>query len=137
MTTSKIRAEIAALQAAALEDLMAITDEGIRKEVLEDGESLDEIAGLVKSSMREAAAGTLRQRMAQAKARSQQISTLRAAVGRPPVERIKQIVQALFATDPSLGLAYRDGKHQTDSDWQTMYDDLVAMGAIKRNDDDH
>ncbi|MBN8279026.1 MAG: hypothetical protein J0M16_00260 [Gammaproteobacteria bacterium] len=136
MTKSKICAEIAALQSAALEDLIAMTDEEIRKEVLEDGENLDEIAGLVKSSMREAAAGTMRLRMAEAKVRSHRASTRDAPVSRPSIERIKQIIETLFATEPSLRLAFRDGKRQTESDWQTMYDDLIEMGAIMRNDDD-
>ena len=50
------------------------------------------------------------------------------------MEQIKQIVENLFQTDPSLGLAFRSGKKQTDADWQSLYDDLVIMGAIKPED---
>ena len=137
MTKSSICTEIAALQTAALEDLMAMTDEEVRKEVLGDGENLDEIAGLVRSSMREAAARTMRQRLAEANTRSRQAPTQKAPVSRPSIERIKQIIETLFATEPSHRLAYRDGKRQTESDLQTMYDDLVELGAIKRDDNDH
>lgn len=53
---------------------------------------------------------------------------------RPAIYRIKTLVQELFANDRSLGLAFREGKRQSDADWQSLYDDLVAMGAIKADD---
>lgn len=137
MTISKIRAEIVALQNVAIEDLMAMTDDEIRKEVLEEGENLEEIAQQVKSSMREVAADFMRQRMTRAKSCSHLIAKCRVSQSRPPLERIKQIIQELFATNPNLGLAYREGKRQTDSDWDSLYDDLIAMGVIKQKDDGH
>ena len=138
MTPTKIIAEIAALRNAALEDLMATTDEQLRQEALEDGEDLVVIASQVKTSMREAAAEALRQKLVQAKVRMKpKLATLTESFIRPPVHQIKQIIQGLFQTDQSLGLAFRDGKKQTDADWLSLYDDLVAMGAIKPNDHGH
>lgn len=138
MTSTKIIAEIAALRNAALEDLMATSDEQLRQEALEDGEDLVAIASQVKISMREAAAEALRQKLALAKGRMQpKLATLTESFIRPPVHQIKQIIQGLFQADQSLGLAFRDGKKQTDADWLSLYDDLVAMGAIKPNDHGH
>ncbi len=136
MSTAKVIAEIAALRAAALDDLMATTDAELHQEAFEDGEDLDSIAAQVKFAMRETAAGALRQRMAQAKTRMRPSAAARLAPAiRPSIDRIKQIVQDLFQSDRSLGLAFRDGKRQSDSDWQSLYDDLVTMGAINCNDD--
>ncbi len=136
MSTSKISAEIASLRAAALDDLMATTDAELHQEALEDGEDLDAIATQVKFAMREAAAGVLRQRMVQSKTRIRPPTAARPVPAiRLSPDRIKQIIQDLFQRDRSLGLAFRDGKQQTESDWQSLYDDLVAMGAIKPNDD--
>ncbi len=136
MSTSKISAEIASLRAAALDDLMATTDAELHQEALEDGEDLDAIATQVKFAMREAAAGGLHQHMARAKTRMRPPAAARSVPAiRPSIDRIKQIVQDLFQRERSLGLAFRDGKQQTESDWQSLYDDLVAMGAIKPNDD--
>ena len=138
MTSTKIIAEIAALRNAALEDLMATTDAQLRQEALEDSDDLVAIASQVKISMRDAAAETLRQKLTQARERMQpKLATLTESFVRPPVNQIKQIIQGLFQTDQSLGLAFRDGKKQTDADWLSLYDDLVAMGAIKPDDHGH
>ena len=138
MSTSKISTEMAALRAAALDDLVATTDAELHQEALEDGEDLDAIAAQVKVAMRETAAGVLRQRMLQAKTRMHPSVAARPVPAiRPSIDRIKQIVQGLFRSDRSLGLAFRDGKRQTESDWQSLYDDLVAMGAMDPNDDGH
>lgn len=135
MNTQKTRAEMAALRDAALEDLMATSDMQLRQEAIEDGEDLDKLAMQVKATMREAAATAQRQRLARAKERMYPRIGARAISSiRPPVDALKQIIQKLFQTDPSLGLAFRDGKKQTDADWQSLYEDLVSMGAIKPED---
>ena len=50
---------------------------------------------------------------------------------------MKQLIQDLFARDTSLGLAYREGKQQSEADWQSLWDDLVDVGAIGEDDDAH
>jgi len=138
MNTQKTRAEMAALYDAALEDLMTTSDVQLRQEAIEDGEDLDKVAMQVKTTMRKAAASANRQRLARAKERmypsisAQTISSIHL-----PVEALKQIIQKLFQTDPTLGLAFRDGKKQTDADWQSLYEDLVSIGAIKPEDHEY
>lgn len=137
MSTTKIISDIAAIRAAALDDLLATTDAELRQEVCEEGENLDAMAILMKSSMREAAASALRERMAKSRSQSRQKLFARPpSFTRPAIDRIKELVQDLFARDQSLGLAFRDGKRQSDADWQSLYDDLVAIGAIKAADND-
>ncbi len=135
MTSPNVIAEMAALRDAALEDLMATSDAQLRQEAMADGEDIDAIATCVKAAMRETAASTLRQRLSQAKAQSNsRMMVQKESSTLPTLEQIKQIVENLFQTDPSLGLAFRSGKKQTDADWQSLYDDLVIMGAIKPED---
>lgn len=131
MTAPNHRAELAALRVIALEDILNTSDADLRKEAVEDGEDVAAIAVNLKSAMRDAAAAALRQRLSEAKARM--------TVGpvpkpdpqvRPPLERLKQLIQEAFASDRSLGLAFRDGKRQSDADWESLYDDLVALGKI-------
>ncbi|MFJ7565545.1 hypothetical protein ACIQW9_01110 [Herminiimonas sp. NPDC097707] len=130
--------EIQALRDAALEDLLVISDEELRLEAKDAGEDLDKLANEMKAAMREAAAGALRQRMQQAKVRTlptaKPVNSLRKDIN---IEFIKAAIQSLFAQDPRIGLAFRDGKKQTDSDWLSLYDDLIALGAIKPSDDEH
>lgn len=132
MTVPNHRAELAALRVVTLEDILNTSDAELRKEAIEDGEDVAAIAANLKSGMRDAAAAALRQRLSQAKVRMtagpapQQGRPLR-----PPMERLKQLIQEAFASDRSLGLAFRDGKRQSDADWESLYDDLVALGKIK------
>lgn len=126
------RAELAALRVVALEDILSTSDAELRKEAVDDGEDVAAIATDLKAEMREAAAAALRQRLSQAKARM----TARPAADlgrpvRPPMERLKQLIQEAFASDRSLGLAFREGKRQSDADWESLYDDLVALGKIQ------
>lgn len=132
MTVPNHRAELSALRVVTLEDILNTSDAELRKEAIEDGEDVAAIAANLKSGMRDAAAAALRQRLSQAKVRMtagpapQQGRPLR-----PPMERLKQLIQEAFASDRSLGLAFRDGKRQSDADWESLYDDLVALGKIK------
>ena len=133
MNESKTSKEIAALRAAALEDLLVTSDTELLLEALESGEDIKAVTDQMKSAMRETASAALRQRIARAKERMR--TTPMARPARPALGRIKQIVQEVFQQDRSLGLAFRDGKRQSDADWQSLYDDLVTLGAIKPDDD--
>lgn len=135
MNQSKARKEIAALRDAALEDLAKTTDSELRQEALEGGENLGAIAVHMRSVMRDATAMVHRQRLVQA--REQMEAQARAHVApviRPTLDQIKLIIQAAFARNPALGLAYRDGNNQPDDDWLSLYDDLVALGEINPGD---
>jgi hypothetical protein len=128
--------ELAALRAAALEDLMVTSDAELRREAAEDGQDAARIAVDVKAALREAAATSLRKRLVQSRQRIDAGSPYRAVdIVRPAVDRLKQLVREAFANDPSLGLAFRDGKRQSDADWVSLYDDLVSLGKINTEPD--
>lgn len=135
MNEEKESAELAALREAALEDILAASDADLRKEALEDGQDIKELASKIRTTMRVSAGAALRRRLAQAKARDVLGPPVVPIGGRPLLEDIKRRITEVFASNPKLGLAYRDGKKQSDVDWQSLYDDLVAMGEIKPSDD--
>jgi hypothetical protein len=54
-----------------------------------------------------------------------------ASLPKLPIAQLKELVQRTFQSDPLLGMAFRGGKSQTDEDWVSLYEDLVALGAIK------
>ena len=131
MTRPNVRAEIAALRVVELEDILNTPDAELRKEAVEDGDDTAAIFLDVKWGMRDAAAAALRRRMTDARARMATAQAPRAGAGiRPTIERLKKVIQEAFASDPGLGLAFRDGKRQSDADWESLYDDLVALGKI-------
>jgi hypothetical protein len=135
MTAAKHAQDIAALRDLALADLESTTDQELRTEALEEGLDLEANAIQIKSAMRDAAARALRQRMATAKTAMQSAATKNAGFIRPGIDRIKALVQQAFQTDSALGLAFRDGKRQSDGDWETLYDDLVSLGKIAPEQD--
>lgn len=135
MTQSKARKEIAALREAALEDLAKMADSELRKEAFECGEDVGQIAAHMRTVMRNAAASVNRQRLAAAREQMEARSHARPSpLIRPAIDRIKEIVQAAFATDPALGVAYREGKVTSTEDWYSLYDDLVKIGALQPED---
>lgn len=139
MSANKTIKEISALRDAAIDDLMSMSDEELRAEAKDDGEDLEAIASEVRRTMRETAAAALRSRMSATRVSQPLAAAPQRAhsVARPSLERIKQIVQQLFEQKPQVGLAFRDGKRQSESDWQNLYDDLISVGALKAENDDH
>lgn len=138
MSPTKTIKEIASLREAAIEDLMSMSDAELRAEAREAGDDLEAIASQTRQSMREAAAGALRHRMSAAKTYSPPALPQRPQQAtRPSLNRIKQMIQQLFESDPAVGLAFREGKKQSESDWQSLYDDLIAVGALKAENNEH
>jgi len=139
MNTMKGRSakqELSALQEGALEELFAIPDEALLQEVSEDGFDPPTLANSLRTSVVELLVKTRRQRLDQARLRLKNEQTIDKVQmhHRPPVERMKQLIQELFAHDTSLGLAYRDGQQQSEADWQSLWDDLVELGVVREDD---
>lgn len=135
MSTTKTAKEMAALREAALRDLMEVSDAELLAEAIEDGDDVHAISIEYKSAMRNAAASVLRKRLDDAKSRAVPVSSKSKPFLRPTLERAKQLVLEVFQSNRPVGLAFRDGKSQTDTDWLSLYDDLVSMGAIQPDDD--
>ena len=138
MKTLKAHAELVALRQLALDDLLSMSDDELRQEAREAGEDMDMVADSVRHALRETASAMLRERLSNARQRAQQapIQTPGSRVY-PAVEQIKRLIQRTFESEQALGLAFRAGKQQTESDWQSLYDDLIEMGAIVPDEDAH
>ena len=139
MKRRSTKLKLSALQESALEELFALPDEALLQEVLEDGADPKVQADALRASIMETLAKARRERLDQARLRLQsaQAITKPATRTRPSIDRMKQLIQDLFTRDSSLGLAYREGKQQSDADWQSLWDDLVDMGVIQEDDGAH
>lgn len=131
MTASRTGKELATLRSAALEDLLSLSDEQLLQESVEEGLDANALAFEIKSELRNSAAAAARTRLLEAKERMRHPVETRISRNRPPLQQIKQMIQEAFQSNANLGLAFRDGKRQTESDWQSLYDDLIKVGAIK------
>jgi len=130
MTQARAERELAALRNAALEELLQISDAELLEDAAVEGLNVSEIAQGIRSCMRSASAGFMRQHLLSAKLVVEK-RTPRVALPQLPIARLKELVQRAFQSDPQLGLAFRSGKTQTDEDWVSLYEDLVALGAIR------
>lgn len=138
MKLPKSHQEIMALRQLALEDLMVHSDEQLRQEAMADGENADVLATALRAELREAAAHVLRQRLIDAKQRM--VNSAKRPVkpvAYPTFEILQRLIRSAFESQPELGLAFREGKEQSEADWQSLYDDLIELGAIVPNEDSH
>lgn len=130
MTNTRAERELAALRNAALEELLQLSDTELLEDAAAEGLNVSEIAHGIRSSMRAASASFMRQHLASAKLVVEK-RIPRFSLPQLPIAQLKELVQRAFQSDPLLGMAFRGGKNQTDEDWVSLYEDLVALGAIK------
>ena len=125
------------MQDAALEDLLQASDQDILKEAAEDGRDLKGVAAELRERIAMQMAQARRARLV--KARQQLDALVRtpsASPSRPPIQQLKQLVIEALRAIPAAGVAFREGQRQTQADWESMYDDLVELGAIQPRDDE-
>ncbi len=122
--------EIQAVRKIALQELDALTDAELLAEVAEDGESPQVLSADIAARLDDVIAQVLRDRAASAKANLRS-KTPASPIWRPAIDRIKELIDQAFGTDPRLAAAYREGTRQSDLDLESLYDDLVSMGKIK------
>lgn len=130
------RTAMDSIRALALRDLEATSDEEIRAEIIAQGEDPDAAAQRIRARIDAVMAEAMR---AQTVAAKNLMGTTAATThkARPTIDRIKQLIQEAFRGDAGLAMAFREGTQQSDADLQSLYDDLVAMGKIKRDDNGH
>lgn len=123
--------KLSSIRDVVIQDLMAATDDELREEARQRGEDFSAIASKARGIVQNAVAEVQRQRLAKARQEmnSTRIQPLKAAAP-PPIEMIKDLIKALFQKDPSIQLAFRNGKVQTDEELMSLYNDLVVLGKI-------
>jgi hypothetical protein len=138
VTETEIHTQLAAIRAAVQEDLASTSDAELRREALEDGEDVAAMARAMRESMLDAAAATLRCRMAVAKRRVAAVAGRDSALQRAKlsIDNVKRQIQDAFVRNPDLALAFREGDRQSDADWQSLHEDLISVGAIPTDSKD-
>ena len=122
------RQDLTRLRLLAALDAFSMSAEEVAQEDAKVGINTHNEADRWRAGMRATAARVAREAQP---ARSTSYAPLSARqVRRPDMETLKSLIRGVFATRRELGLAFRDGKKQSDEDWQSLYDDLVDMGAI-------
>lgn len=133
--TSNERKTLDAYLTLSLRDLDALSDDELRAELEADGVDTDALAHSIAYSLDEVVAAFLREQVADARSTGQSAVLRPERRRRPPIERIKQLIQDAMRRDPQLATAFREGTRQTESDLESLYDDLVLMGKIRSDDE--
>jgi len=137
MSDDKASELFARMQDAALEDLLRTPDEDLLKEAAEAGRDTKGNAAALRERIAIEMAQVRRTRLVGARERlhiARQIqSTSRS---RPSFQELKQRVLSALQGLPEARVAFREGQRQTQADWESMYDDLVELGAIQPSGDE-
>lgn len=129
------------LQNALSSDADAVDIEQARADLILAGQNPDEVGEETRSMVVELVARIRKERLAQARQRMMSSSQARASgisVGRS-VPSIRRALAALAAQPETLAgkriaLAHRNGKAQSESDLQSLWEDLLELGAVSDSD---
>lgn len=133
--TTDTRKMLGAYRALSLLDLEAMSDDALRAELVADGIDPDTLAESIADTLDEVVAACLREQVARSLSVGQASIARRSLHRRPTIERIKELIRDAMKRDPQLATAFREGTHQTSSDLESLYDDLVLMGKIPPDDE--
>lgn len=126
-------ARMTALERLISEDLLAMSDEELLKEAIEDGVDPAAIAFELRSSALARINQAKRERLVAARRGYEaSIKESQIAKARPSLDEIKHQIQALIRGGASngLSLAFRKGEAMSDADWESLWDDMVESGLI-------
>lgn len=123
---------MAAIAEAVMDDIMSATDEQILTEAAEEGAEPASVA----ERMRLTALAKLRQmkrsRLEKARTAYQQESKRPPAKARPSLDEMRRRAMELIrgGAGGDLSLAFRKGQELTDSDLESLWDDLQELGLL-------
>jgi len=129
------------LQNALSSDADAVEIEQARADLILAGQNPDEVGEETRSMAVELVARIRKERLAQARQRMMSSSQARVSgigVGRS-VPSIRRALAALAAQPETMAgkriaLAHRNGKAQSESDLQSLWEDLLELGAVSDSD---
>jgi hypothetical protein len=129
-TADKLRA----LRKAVSDEVLSMTDEEIMTDARDQGIDPDHIALMMRTKALDAIASIRKQKLKNI--RETLISAQTKTIGRPTTslgfeEKKRRIMAFLSEPDTNFSLAFRNGEKQSDSDWETLWDDLIEQGLIK------
>jgi hypothetical protein len=126
-------AQMAAIERLISEDLLAMSDEELLKEAIEEGIDPAAKASALRSSALAKINQAKREKLAEAR-RGYEASLRESptTMARPSLNEIKRQIQDLIRGGASngLSLAFRKGEAMSDADWESLWDDMVESGLI-------
>lgn len=131
-----LHSKLEAIELALIDDVLQTPEGELEHEFAQEGLNLNEIATSMRNSASELIMQERRKMLAKARAGLVVQSIVASHTPtHPNIETIKSLLSELFIAKPSLAVAFRQGKSQSESDWYSLWDDLVELGEISRSKD--
>lgn len=118
-------------------DVSALSDDELLVEMREDDADHDLAIRSLRAGILERTTGIKKRRLSEAKKSLRDASTrVLSSIPRPSIDVIKSKITELLSgpRGQELAISFRNGTKQSDSDLETLWDDLVEMGLVDRND---
>jgi len=129
------RAKYKTIEKSLAEDVNHLSDADLLQEATDDGLNPKDIALNMRASALSLVAEAKRKRILQVREKLKESDKFsRSELPRPSMDAIKSKLQELFSRRPELAVAFRQGTKQSDSDWQSLWDDLIEIGEIRKED---
>jgi|GEM_PF-1598838 hypothetical protein len=123
------------LRAAVADEILSMSDDEILSDAKNAGIDPKEVGSSMRTKALDIIANARKQRLKDARKRldiAKTVSTVKRPAVDIEIEEKKRRILALFASPNSrLSLAFRNGERQSESDWESLWDDLIEMGLIK------
>lgn len=128
--------KLEALRESMLEDIAAMSDEELLAEMRENGLDPTEIAQKLRMNALALIAKERKQRFIQGCSLLGKNSVGPQIKRRPTLEAMKQRIQEICTMKPEFALAFRNGEYQSNSDIESLWDNLVELGLIPNDSQD-
>lgn len=123
-----------ALRKAVADEILSMTDEEILMDARDKGLDPDDIALTMKSKALDMIANIRKQNLKNIRETLNSAQTK--SIKRPTVsfgieEKKRKILALLEMPNTNFSLAFRNGERQSESDWESLWNDMVEMGLIE------
>ncbi len=125
--------KLKALRRAVADEILSMTDEEILADARDRGVSPEDIAITMKSKALDLIANIRKQKLKNIRENlisATSNSTKKSTVIFGLEEKKKQILALFAKQDTNFSLAFRNGEKQSDSDWESLWDDIVEQGLL-------
>jgi hypothetical protein len=121
-----------ALRNAVSDEILSMTDEDILVDARNNGLDPDDIALTMKSKAMDMIANIRKQKL---KSIRENLNAAQPKIVKPIAtlsleEKKKKILEFFAKPNTNYSLAFRNGDRQSDSDWESLWDDIVEQGLL-------
>lgn len=124
--------KLRALRNAVSDEILSMTDEDILVDARNNGLDPDDIALTMKSKAMDIIANIRKQKLKNIRENlnAAQPKLIKPIITLSLEEKKKKILEFFAKPNTNYSLAFRNGDRQSESDWESLWDDIVEQGLL-------